>query len=106
MPMTATPTKYAHVELDDRGVPIIAGTTMKVVELVRAHQSYAPSVEQLLEEHACLTPGQIYSALAYYEDHKEELDADLARRDLMVEELRRQLGQPPLVERIKAQGLL
>ena len=27
---------YPHVESDSRGVPIIAGTTMKVVELVMA----------------------------------------------------------------------
>jgi hypothetical protein len=32
--LTTTPHKY--VQLDERNVPIIAGTTMKVVELVMA----------------------------------------------------------------------
>lgn len=35
MPLTATEHKY--VQLDEHNVPIIAGTTMKVVELVEAH---------------------------------------------------------------------
>lgn len=102
----ATATHYAHVELDHKGVPIISGTNMKVVELVRAWQSYAPTAEGLQQEHPYLTLGQIYSAMAYYADHKNELDADMERRDRMVENLRKEMGQPPLVERLKSQGLL
>ena len=34
--MSLTETRYEHVLLDEVGVPIIAGTTMKVVELVLA----------------------------------------------------------------------
>ena len=34
--MTLTKTEYKYVELNQDNVPIIAGTTMKVVELVEA----------------------------------------------------------------------
>ena len=33
-------TRYEHVVLDDAGTPLIAGTTMKVVELVLAKIAY------------------------------------------------------------------
>jgi hypothetical protein len=46
--------------------------------------------------------GQIYSALAYYWDHKDELDADLRRRREYGERMREELGQPPVVKRCAA----
>jgi len=53
-----------------------------------------------------LSLGQIHSALAYYWDHKEEIDRDLERRAQRAEELQRELGQPPLVARLKQRGLV
>ena len=50
--------------------------------------------------------GQIHSALAYYWDHKEELDLDIERRLELVEQIRRDVGPSQLVERLKAKGLL
>ena len=35
-----TETRYEHIVLTDDGVPMIAGTTMKVVELVLDHLAY------------------------------------------------------------------
>ena len=46
--------------------------------------------------------GQIYSGLAYYWDHKDELDADIRRRQEYAERMREELGQPPVVERLRA----
>jgi len=33
MSLTSEKTKYEHVALDDKGVPIIVGTNMKVIEI-------------------------------------------------------------------------
>jgi hypothetical protein len=49
---------------------------------------------------------QIYSALAYYWDNKEELDADIKRRGEYAEKLRKEAGESPFVARLRAQGLL
>jgi hypothetical protein len=49
---------------------------------------------------------QIHAALAYYWDHKDELDADMECRFEYAEEMRRQADPSPLVERLRAQGLL
>jgi hypothetical protein len=37
-PATATLATYPHLTINADGVPLIAGTTMKVVELVTAHR--------------------------------------------------------------------
>lgn len=47
---------------------------------------------------------QIHSALAYYWDHKAELDADRGQRFQYAEKLRQEAGESPFVTRIKAEG--
>lgn len=101
-----TPTTYEHVQLDVNNIPFISGTTMKVVELVMAQMAYGWSPEELHFQHPYLTLGQIHSALAYYWDHKETLDADIERRLQLTEQARRDAGPSPLVTKLRAQGLL
>lgn len=99
-------TRYEHVVLDGAKVPMILGSTMKVVELALAHLAYGWSPEELHFQFPHLTLGQIYSALAYYWDHKEEFDKDIENRLILVERLRCSLGESPLVARLKAKGLV
>jgi uncharacterized protein (DUF433 family) len=101
--MLFTPTRYEHVVLNDAGVQLIFGTTMKVIELVLEQQAYGWSVEELHFQHPYLSLGQIHSALAYYWDHKEILDQDIARRQTRVKELQRTTPIPPLVSKLKVQ---
>jgi uncharacterized protein (DUF433 family) len=104
MPLTAT--EYKYVELDEKNVPIIAGTTMKVIELVQAHIAYGWSPAELHLNHRYLTMSQIHSAFAYYWDHKQELDADMQRRFEYAEKLRLEAGESPLAKKLRAQGLI
>jgi uncharacterized protein (DUF433 family) len=97
-------TRYEHVTLNEDLVPSIADTTMKVVELVVEQQAYGWSPEELHFQHPYLTLGQIHSALAYYWDHREELDRDMRRRLQRVDELRSKNQPSELVERLRAQG--
>jgi uncharacterized protein (DUF433 family) len=97
-------TRYEHITLNENNVPTIAGTTMKVVELVVDQQAYGWSPEELRFQHPYLTLGQIYSALAYYWDHRAELDRDIQRRLERVDGLRSENQPSELVERLKAQG--
>jgi hypothetical protein len=49
---------------------------------------------------------QIHSALAYYWEHKEMLDADIERREGYAEAMRQEAGPSPLAKRLREQGLL
>jgi uncharacterized protein (DUF433 family) len=99
-------TAYEHIAIDESGAPVINGTTMKVVELVLETAAYGWSPDELQFQHPYLTMGQIHSALAYYWDHKQEVDHDIERRLERVEQIRREVGPSQLVERLKAGGLL
>ena len=104
--MTLTTTEYKHIQLDERNVPIIAGTTMKVVELITSVKAYNWSPQELHENYPHLTMSQIHSALAYYWDHKKELDADIERREQYAERLQTEAGESPLAKKLRAQGLI
>jgi uncharacterized protein (DUF433 family) len=99
-------TAYEHIVINEEGVPVIEGTTMKLIELVLETAAYGWSPDEIQFQHPYLTLGQIHSALAYYWDHKEDLDRDIERRLERVEEMRREVGPSQLVERLKAKGLL
>src|SRR6185295_4463457 len=76
---TATALAYPHVATDSRimgGRPCIAGTRVRVMDIVGAYKSGLTD-EQLREHFSTrpLTLSEIHAALAYYYDHQEEIDA-------------------------------
>ncbi len=96
-----TTVDYPHISLDPGKVPILAGTTMKVVELVLSHLAHGWDAEDLHREFPYLGMGQIHCALGYYYDHQAEIDQDIEERRNSVEELRSKLENPALVERLR-----
>ena len=101
--MTNVETRYEHIILDDGRVPRIAGTTMKVVELVVAQQAHGWSPEELTFQFPHLTLGQVHSALAYYWDHQEELDREVARRLQLADDVQRRTPVAPVLRHLRAQ---
>ena len=99
-------TAYEHIVINEANVPIIEGTTTKVIELVLDVLACGWSPDELQFQHPHLTLGQIHSALAFYWDHKESLDRDIERRLELVEEIPREVGPSQLVERLRHKGLL
>jgi uncharacterized protein (DUF433 family) len=78
---TAPATAYPHITKTPGvcgGKACIAGTRIRVMDIVILHeQGILP--EQMFEHYSSrpLTPAEIHSALAYYYDHKDEIDASL-----------------------------
>ncbi|HLC16618.1 MAG TPA: DUF433 domain-containing protein [Thermodesulfovibrionia bacterium] len=103
--MAETETLYKHIVLNESKIPIIAGTTMKVTELVLNSHAYGWSPEELHFQHPYLTLGQIHSALAYYWDHQKEIEEDIQRRKEQVKKIQSILEPSSLQKRIKEQRL-
>jgi len=57
-------------------------------------------------QHPYLNMSQIYSALAYYWDNKQELDADIERREEYAERSRQEAGESPFLARLRSQGIV
>jgi len=106
MTLTSVKTEYGHVVLDEKQIPIIEGTNMKVIEVVLEETAYGWSPEELHFQHPYLTLGQIHSALAYYWDNQEDLDRDIERRLELVRQIGQSIGTTPLMARLKAKGLV
>ena len=106
MSLTSVKTKYEHVVLNEKQVPIIEGTNMKVLEVVLEKTAYGWSPEELHFQHPYLTLGQIYSALAYYWDHQEDLDQDIERRLEFVDQVQQSMRKTLLMARLKSKGLI
>ncbi|NCJ06878.1 DUF433 domain-containing protein [Synechococcales cyanobacterium C] len=104
--MAVASTEYKHIQLDDQGTAIIAGSTMKVVELVTSHLADGWDAGELHAQYPHLSLGQIYSALAYYWDHKTTIDAEIERQFEFAEALRKQASPSPIREKLRAKGLL
>jgi uncharacterized protein (DUF433 family) len=83
-------------------VAYIAGTSMKVIELVIAWQAYGWSPEELHFQYPQLALGQIHSALAYYWDHQAALDTTIVSQLAQVDALRRSTPPVPLAARVRA----
>ena len=57
------------------GEAVIEGTRIAVWHIVSYYYKLGMSVEDILAEWTYLTAAQVFSALAYYHDNKDEIDA-------------------------------
>jgi len=79
MSTTATkkPTRYPHI-VKVQGVcggeAIVEDTRIAVWHIVGYYYRVGMSVEEILADWDYLTPAQVFSALAYYHDNKDEVD--------------------------------
>lgn len=95
---------YAHIELREKGVPYIVDTQTKVVEIVLDHTAYGWDAEEIHRQHPHLSLGEIHSALAYYYDHRAEIDQDIDRRQQNAEQIRRSLSESKVAQKIQRVG--
>lgn len=102
--MAITATTYEHIVLNQAGVPIIEGTKTKIVEIVAEVKAYGWSLEEIHFQHPYLLLGQIHSALAYYWDNAEEIDRDLKNRIARAEEIRSQISDSEIKQKLKDKG--
>jgi uncharacterized protein (DUF433 family) len=77
----------SHIVSDEQGRPWVEGTGRKVLEIAIDSRT-GLSAAQIHEAHPDLPLAKIHAALAYYFDHQAELDADIARIDQFVENIR------------------
>lgn len=66
-----------QIELDDRGVAWIAGTKVKVTEVVLDKMAYGSSPEEIHFQHPNLSLAQIHGALTYYYENQDQLDEQI-----------------------------
>ena len=85
------------------GKPRIAGSRIRVKDIVIMHERQGMRPEEIVSEFPHLTFADIHAALAYYHDHREELNAEIVADRAWYEEQRE--SQPSkLKEALKARN--
>ena len=79
---------------ENRGLAfVMQNQGMKITELILDKIAYGWSPEEVQFQHPHLNLGQIYSALAYYPDHQEEL-GEIIQRQLEHVDHKKKKAQP------------
>jgi uncharacterized protein (DUF433 family) len=91
----------SYIKIDENRVAWIADTRIKVIEIALDKLAHGSSPEELHFQYPHLSMAQIHSALAYYYDHQEELDAEILRRLQEVNELAAQNLDSPLQQKLR-----
>ncbi|RIK39148.1 MAG: hypothetical protein DCC58_15735 [Chloroflexi bacterium] len=101
--MTIAPVIKEHIAIvQGAGGPkaVIAGHRIRVIDIVVWHEKMGQSVDEILADFPQLTPGDVYAALAYYWDHRDEIEQRIADAERAYDEGRQQ--QSLLQDRIAA----
>jgi uncharacterized protein (DUF433 family) len=80
------------------GKPRITGHRIKVQDIVIWHEKMAMSPDEIVYNYPTITLADIYAALAYYHDHREEIRQDIESGENFAKQL--QGDKPSLVEKI------
>jgi uncharacterized protein (DUF433 family) len=67
------------------GKACIAGHRIRVMDIVVWHEMRGYCADEIVDMFPGITPADVHAALAYYFDHREEIEADF-RRDQELDE--------------------
>lgn len=82
------------------GKPRIAGHRITVSDVAIWHERLAMSPDEIVSEYPTLILSDVHAALAYYYDHRDEVDREIKESEEFVEGFRD--GAPSLFDELKA----
>lgn len=94
-------TEYKHVRLWPDGTPTVRGTRLKV-KFIGADYRDGASAEAIQQDYPEYSLAEIHSAIAYYLDHKEQMDREWDEAKRWVEEQRAAWEQTEKAQQLKA----
>jgi uncharacterized protein (DUF433 family) len=86
------------------GEPHILGHRVKVKHVAVWHERAAMTPAEIVATYPTLTLAQVHAALAYYYDHREEIQEVIAEEDRFVEEVKAKSG-PSLLQENPGDGM-
>jgi uncharacterized protein (DUF433 family) len=107
MTIMALELTYPHIEKPE-GQParLRRFPRIRVAHIAMDYLEYGWSVDQMCRQHSYLAPAEAHAAMAYYFDHRDEIDQEIR---LEMEEVTRERSldaRSSVHDRLRAQGLL
>jgi uncharacterized protein (DUF433 family) len=78
----------------------IRGSRIRVIDVVDWYEGLGWSADRIISEFPQLSKAEIFAALAFYWDHRDEIEAKRAADEAFVEEYFRE-NPSPLAEKLK-----
>lgn len=91
-PLKSTATLDSHIAITPGtcgGKPRIAGHRIRVADIVDWCERMGQTADEVVHRFPQLSLADVYAALAYYHDHREEIDAPRDEDEKFIEEMRR-----------------
>lgn len=76
------------------GKPCIAGTRIRVQDIYVWHELRELSVDEIVFRYPHVTMADVYAALAYYWEHRDEIQRQIADDDDFVQGMKEKHGSP------------
>lgn len=86
-----------HIEIVDGAggaKPRIAGHRIRVQDVAGWYEKLGLSPDEIVDRHPTITLADVRAALAYYWDHRDEIERAIAAEHALVEEFRRDYTGP------------
>jgi uncharacterized protein (DUF433 family) len=98
---------YPHIEQPPCGPARLARVPrVRVAQIVMDYLAYGWSAEEMCRQHPYLTPAEAHMAMAYYYDHREAIDREIADEVEQVRRDKSRASPSPFQARMRAQGRL
>ena len=101
--MRLHPISTEHIAIDPGycfGKPRIAATRMPVATIAKLYLEMGESLEDIAREYD-LSLASVYAAMAYYYDHRQEIDRHTAESEAFVAQMRRNSSPSPLQDKLR-----
>ncbi len=70
------------------GKPVITGTRIRVWDVYVHHERLGKTPDEIVRAYPHITLADVHAALAYYWDHKDEIDQQMKEADEFVAEIK------------------
>lgn len=85
------------------GKPCLAGTRIRVQDIYVWHELQGLSADEIVSRFAHLTMGDVYAALTYYWDHRDDIQRQMQEESDFVEQMK-QKHPSPLKQKLAAKN--
>lgn len=85
-------TDVKHIEVTPAvcgGKPRIAGTRIRVQDIYIWHELHSLSADEIVDAYPHLTLADVYAALAYYHDHRDEIHRHIEAGRVLADSLKK-----------------
>ena len=96
------PTASGHIEVRPGhcgGQPRVVGHRIKVKHIAIWYERMGMSPDEIVSSHPGLTLGQVHAALAYYYDHREQIDQSIREGEELADRIR--AGAPSIFDKVR-----